>query len=453
MKLYAHQEETAEFIASHNATFCTSDPGTGKTIATIEGFIRAKGKRMLILAPLSILKPAWGQDLDTYAPHIPWEIARGPQREGIIKGKTTVIITNHDSVKWLAKMSPDAFKNFDTLVIDESTAFKHHTSQRSKALRKLSTFFERRIALTGTPNSNTVLDLWHQILILDEGTRLGTRFWAFRSEVCHPIQVGAQPNAIKWEDKPHAGDAVASMISDITIRHKFETCIDIPPNVTRTINVTLPAAQRRAYNTLLKTNTLETSTGCVNAIHAGIQVKKLLQLMTGAIYDEAGEVVKIHDERYNLVMQLVEERQKTLVAFNWTHERTALCKLADKLKIPYGVIDGKTPVKTREKVVKEFQEGNIRVIFAHPQSAAHGLTLTAGTTTIWCSPTYNAEHYQQFNRRIYRAGQTQKTETLRIAALDTKETEVYDKLEGKLVRMDDLLNLFTRLTHLKTNAA
>jgi SNF2 family DNA or RNA helicase len=92
------------------------------------------------------------------------------------------------------------------------------------------------------------------------------------------------------------------------------------------------------------------------------------------------------------------------------------------------------------------QAGQLKVVFAHPQSAGHGLTLTTATTVIWASPTYNAEHYQQFNRRIYRAGQTQKTEIIHIAADNTWEPDVYTKLQTKLERMDDLLQILNQLT-------
>ena len=71
------------------------------------------------------------------------------------------------------------------------------------------------------------------------------------------------------------------------------------------------------------------------------------------------------------------------------------------------------------------------MLFAHPQSAGHGLTLTKGTSAIWSSPTYNAEHFQQFNRRIHRAGQNLKTETILITARDTWEESVYEKLNTK----------------------
>ena len=78
---------------------------------------------------------------------------------------------------------------------------------------------------------------------------------------------------------------------------------------------------------------------------------------------------------------------------------------------------------------------------AHPQSAAHGLTLTRGVATIWASPTYNLEHYQQGLKRIYRAGQTKKTETITIVAEGTIEDKVWKALQAKKVKMEDLLTL------------
>jgi SNF2 family DNA or RNA helicase len=144
-------------------------------------------------------------------------------------------------------------------------------------------------------------------------------------------------------------------------------------------------------------------------------------------------------------MDLVNERKHSVVAFNWRHERDQLIKLAEAQKVSYEVIDGATPGERRTDIVQRFQAGQITVLFCHPQSAGHGLTLTKANTTIWCSPTYNAEHFQQFNRRIYRAGQTQKTETILIAAKDTWETDVYKKLENKLSKMEELLTVLLKI--------
>jgi SNF2 family DNA or RNA helicase len=152
-------------------------------------------------------------------------------------------------------------------------------------------------------------------------------------------------------------------------------------------------------------------------------------------------------------MELVEERKHSLVAFNWKHEVKALSELATKKGIKHAVINGDTPVKKRKEIVDAMQAGELQVVFCHPQSAGHGLTLTKATTVIWASPTYNAEHYTQFNRRIYRAGQTKKTEVIHIAANGTFETDVYEKLQVKTARMEELLTLLKNLNDIRSQAA
>ena len=81
---------------------------------------------------------------------------------------------------------------------------------------------------------------------------------------------------------------------------------------------------------------------------------------------------------------------------------TLLVELAEKQGITYEVIDGTVKAEKRKDIVTRFQAGQIQMLFCHPQSASHGLTLTKANTVIWCSPTYNAEHFQQFNQRIHR---------------------------------------------------
>ena len=83
-------------------------------------------------------------------------------------------------------------------------------------------------------------------------------------------------------------------------------------------------------------------------------------------------------------MDLVDVRKHSLVAFNWKHERDALIELAEKRGYTYEVIDGSVPAQRRPEIVQRFQAGQIKVLFAHPQSAGHGLTLTKANTIIWC---------------------------------------------------------------------
>ena len=442
MEAFAHQVRTTQHILSNPRCLITSDPGTGKTRAVIDAFAQ-RGGRMLVLAPLSILQASWGDDINKFAPHLTYSIAYAKNRAKVFANSKDVdiVITNHDAAKYLAK-NPALLQAFDTICIDEFTAFKNKDSQRSKALVKLVQPLDYRIAMSGTPNSNTILDIWHPTLVIDDGERLGRRYYSFRSHVCTPKFNGF---ANEWIDKEDSEQIVAAQLSDINIRYALEDCIDMPEQSVHTMYVELPKNIRAAYETLAEDSVLYTGTTTINAINAGAKVKKLLQLCTGAIYDAEGKSQEIHQERYDLVIDLVEHRKHSLVAFNWRHEREALVALAEKRGIKYSVIDGDTPAHKRGDIVDRLQAGQLQVVFAHPQSAGHGLTMTKATSVIWASPTYNAEHYQQFNRRIYRAGQTQKTEVIQIASKDTWETEVYKKLEAKLGKMEDLLHILNNL--------
>jgi len=445
IQAFEHQTTTTRFILDNPRTLITSDPGTGKTRSVIDAYAQRQTGRMLVLAPLSILSASWGDDIRKFQPALTFDIAYAKNRAAAFKSDAQIVITNHDAVKWIVK-NEAVLEGFDTLCIDEFTAFKNKDSQRSKAMARIAQHFEYRIAMSGTPNSNTILDVWHPALLVDDGERLGRRFYSFRSSVCNS-QFNGFANV--WVDRPDAQEMVAAALKDINIRYCLEDCIDMPEQSVRTMYVDLPPTIMAQYNTLAQDSVLYTGKTTINAVHAGAKVKKLLQLCTGAIYDEHGSAQGIHGERYDLVMQLVEERKHSLVAFNWKHEREHMVELANKLRISHAVIDGEAPAEKRKQIVNAMQAGALQVVFCHPQSAGHGLTLTRATSVIWASPTYNAEHYQQFNRRIYRAGQKQKTEVIHIAARNTWETDVYEKLEGKLGKMEDLLSILTDLSALK----
>ena len=162
MKPFKHQTTTTDFILSKPGVLITSDPGTGKTRSVIDAFVkRGFGDgRMLVLAPLSILEASWGDDIRKFAPQLSYSVAYAKNRMKAFDEETDVVITNHDAVKWLAQ-NPGYLEPFSTICIDEFTAFKNANSQRSKNAAKIMDNFEYRIAMSGTPNSNTILDVWH----------------------------------------------------------------------------------------------------------------------------------------------------------------------------------------------------------------------------------------------------------------------------------------------------
>ena len=395
---------------------------------------------MLVIAPKSLLRNAWEADARRYTPHLKVSCAYAENRAEAFAANADIYVTNHDATKWLAKQPASFWTKFDYLVIDESDAFRHPTSQRSKALTKIVKHFKWRCCMTGTPNPKSVMDLWNQVFLVDDGKRLGTSYYAFRSQVQVPTQVGPGVHMVQWEDRPGIEPIVSKLVADISIRHKLEDCHDLPDNIVSVQTYTPPKKVITAYETMRKAKVAELKSGLITAVNKAVAVNKLLQICSGAVYDDRGEYHVIDNERYELVADLVEQRKHSIVFFLWQHQRDLLIEEFKKRGLTYTVLDGSVSQKQKTQSVDFFQAGFYRVVLAHPKSAAHGLTMTKGTATIWPSPTYDLGWWIQGNRRIYRAGQKQKTETISVIAEGTREEYVYEEvLGGKSLRMDTFL--------------
>lgn len=445
-KPMAHQMVSVAHDAERNAVFDTSDAGTGKTAVRIWSFANRRAKKgygaMLVVATKSLLEAAWAKDLRTFAPHLTFSIARAENRAKAFAVDADVYITNHDAVKWLAEQPASFFKRFSEIVIDESTAFKHATSQRSKAAKKIMKFFQHRALLTATPTSNSITDIWHQALLLDDGKALGTSFFAFRNAVCTPYQIGRMAQAVKWEDKPGATDVVYSALSHMMIRHRLDDCVDMPGNHQYSVEYQLSAKQLASYRELEKSSMLVLKESkAITAVNAAAVANKLLQIASGAVYDGTGEYQLVDTGRYELVLDLAAERPGALVFFVWKHQRDYMVAEAQRRGLKFAVLDGDTPQRLRDEAVTAYQAGQLDLLLAHPRSAAHGLTLTYGTSTIWASPTFDLELFVQGSSRQHRVGQKRKCETIVVIAPGTRDETAWEVMQGKGDRMRAFLEL------------
>lgn len=447
--LFKHQQDDIKFILDRPYTFNTSDPGTGKTRTIIE-VIRQDPKRRpaLVIAPKTILAASWGADIQKFAPELDYTIATPKNRIDALTNNTDIVLTNHDAVLSIAKKDPKALNHFKYIVIDESTAFKNHESQRSKALQSLIKNTPYRTAMSGTPMPNSVLDIWHQLYLLDQGTRLGNRFYSFRNACCTPNQKRINGMSFnEWTEKPGIRTVIANQIQDITIRRTLDDCTDIPQQSISYYDYEPNTTIRQYYKGMADEAFVELNNErIIIGIHAAAQTIKMLQILSGAVYDN--EFYSLLDtERYDLVLDIAEQRQHSLISFMWNHQKHYLEDQAKKRKLPFATIDGETPFAQRLNIVENFQNGHYRILFAHPKSAGHGLTLTKAKTTIWTSPTYNLEQYLQFNGRTHRTGQTEKTEVICIRAINSIEEHVYNILNNKQTTQDEFLHFLPKEQH------
>lgn len=442
--LWNHQKVSVAFTTKHPRAFDTSDPGTGKTAVQIATYMaRAKRGRWLIICPKTLMRSAWGDDIETFAPTLTVAYADADKREAAFQAGTNVVVINTDGVKWIAD-NPHVLSGFDHLTIDEFTAFKHGTSQRTKAMLKLRKAFTHRYLLSGTPNANTVMELFTPTMILDDGKRLGTSYVRLRNVMQTPTQIGPSANHLRWDDKPGAAQATAELLADVTIRHEFAAVMaHVPPNFREVKRFELSKKIRKVY-AAVESECIHAfdDENYVSAVHAAALRTKLLQITSGAVYTQGEKEYELVDtQRYALTCDLIEEGQHSVVFFNWKHQRDYLTQELDRRGLTYAVIDGNTNDKLRPELVRNFQDGKYRAILLHPRTGAHGLTLTRGDTVIFTSPIYEADLMEQGIARIVRGVQDKQTRTVFIEAKDTVESKVYARLNSKNEAMQDLLSL------------
>ena len=470
---YEHQKENFTFKLAHPRSFDTSTCGTGKTLSALEAWrLRTGNGKLLIIAPKSTLEAVWFNDARKLMPNcqVGWfdrtKQAKDKSYINRLFDTNNIVIANIEAVNLILKLNLSAFTDF---ILDEFTSIKNRTAERSKNVQKLSLRFENIALLSGTPTPNGVLDIWHPAFLLDGGQRLGHNFFNFRNAVCQPVvKTAGFKQFTEWKEIPGAVEEVASILRDVTIRHVLEEVVDMPERVIVDRIITMPDNLRKQYDKmkadcilqletpqrmaakmhyamlkdpLLMRETFDLDTDDIVAVNKAVLAQKLLQIASGSAYLEGGGAKILDTSKYELIVDTVIERPASLVFFLWQHQRDALADILRQKKVSFEVIDGSVSQANRAKIIADYQAGKYQTLLLQPAAAAHGITLTRSVASIWCSPTYNLEHYLQANHRDYRIGQTKRSEVIRVQYADTIEGQVYDRLQEKNVNLNNLLDI------------
>ena len=156
--------------------------------------------------------------------------------------------------------------------------------------------------------------------------------------------------------------------------------------------------------------------GEITAANAASLSGKLSQIANGAIYDDSGEVIQIHDRKLDALEDIIEAAngKPILVAYWFKHDLTRISERLKKLHIPFSRLDDSDSIR-------RWNNGEIPVALIHPASAGHGLNLqSGGSTLVWFGLTWSLELYQQTVARLWRQGQT--SETVVVQHIVTKGT-------------------------------
>lgn len=411
---HAYQAHAIERIISAPAVGLFLDMGLGKTVITLTAindliYYRWQVARCLVIAPKKVAEATWTTEAAKWdhLQHLRIIPILGSAKkrqealtpEALERGDVWVI--NRENVAWLV----DYLRNdwpFDMVVLDESSSFKNPTSKRFRALRAIRQRITRLVELTGTPAPNGLEDLWAQIYLLDGGERLGRTITAYRD--MYFTQDRAYPGQAyrTYTPQPDAEERVRARIADICISMKAEDYLELPEYVENIVPVELDDKARKLYRRMEKDMLLDVDEQRITATSAAVLSGKLLQLCSGAVYDEDGRVVQVHTCKLDAFLELVEQLhgEHALVFYWYQHEAERLQEALSKTGLNVRVYSG--PEDERA-----WNAGEVDLLLAHPVSCGYGLNLQqGGHHAIWFGlPAWNLEVYQQANKRLHRQGQ------------------------------------------------
>ena len=425
-KPYKYQKIATEHIKRNKSTFLIAGLGVGKTRIVIEMLKDCKSHlTVLIIAPLSVARNVWPEELNKWDCDMNVHIALGNKKKrensvtavALFKG---ILIINPENIQWLCEELQKVKLQFDILVIDESTAFKSHQSKRFKALRKyISPYCKRRVLMTGTPMPNSVQDLWSQCCILDGGKSLGFNITAFRRDYMYQI-----PNRefSQWEPRKGAVEAVTQEIKHLV--HKIPVkASSLTKGMTYTTEkVELDSKSRKLYETYSEELVISCANGDITSRNAAVLSSKLRQLSQGFMYTDDGRVEPFNTSKLERLKQILDDNRGTnfLIVYEFKADLDRL-----KKAIPGGVIFDSS-------IIDSWNTGKISRMFVQYRKASHGLNLQGGGHhIIWYGVPWSLEAYDQMNGRLFRQGQQNHVYVCRLISNTPIEKRVLKALDRK----------------------
>lgn len=406
MSLRAYQWDIAHHIINTPRCAIWADMGLGKSLASLIAVdmldMIEDVSPVLVIAPLRVAKLSWPAEIKKWptTSHMRCVFISGgvKQREQALATKADVYTTNFENLPWLVNYYAKKWP-FKMVIVDESTRLKSFRpkqgSMRARHLAKVAhKYVDRMVLLTGTPAPQGLTDLWGQIWFIDKGRRLGTSFSAFEQRWFRSEQVGSNRFARRWVPLPHAQAEIENALRDVCLTVRAKDHLSVEEPVHNVIKVALPPKARKIYDQMEEDFFADIGLG-IEASTAAIKSMKCLQICSGALYldGDTQEWENIHDEKIRALESVVEEAAgaPVLVSYKFKSDLARLLKAFPQARA----------LDQDPKTLADWDAGKIAVLFVHPQSAGHGLSLQkGGNILVFFSLDWSLESYLQVIERI-----------------------------------------------------
>ena len=455
---YEHQKDALKKCWNKEAFAIFAEMGTGKTKIALDNacilYNRGKIDRLLVVAP----KGAYMNWVDLEIPtHVPDYIntkvlAWKPSTSAKYKAQLKDIMDLSDYRLKIMVMNVEAFStkkglNFAKLfligkslmIVDESTTIKNPQAKRTKSMLLLAKEAKYRRIMTGSPVTQSPMDLWSQMDFLDPEILGQSSFYAFRTRYAVMITANAAGGTHKFQKivKFRNLEQLGKLVSPHSYRILKKDCLDIPDKIFTKRDIELSEEQKKAYQEMKSNAMTILKDKSMTAVNVLTQLIRLHQITCGHMKTDDDEVIELKNNRLTELMQILGETTgKVIIWANYIYDINAIEKAVKEEfgRNSYCTYYGATKAEDRQKCIYDFQnsKNDCRFFIGNTQTGGYGITLTAASTVIYYSNNYDLEKRIQSEDRAHRIGQKNKVLYIDLVAKGTVDEKIIQSLRNKV---------------------
>ena len=428
-KPYAHQEEALQRSYDKKNFAYFMEMGCGKSKVLIDNIYWLCQNRLIdtaiIVAPKGVYMNWVNNEIPTHMPEdmdpeiYLWKAnsTRNEKKrltEGVSnRNKFRILVMNIES--FVTKKAPVFLESFThrsefLLAIDESTTIKNPKAKRTKAIMKFGETAKYKRILTGSPITQSPLDLYSQCAFLNKRLLGYDSYWSFQGRFAVIRQQRMGNHSFNQVVGYKNLDELTQKLKIFAHRTTKKEALDLPEKIYTTRQVELTSTQEEHYHSMKKTSVIFLEEGdMVTAPEVMTRLLRLQQLLCGYLVNDDGETVELANNRIKVMMEVVEEMTGKVII--WSRFRYDIKKIKNELSKTYGsgsvvTYYGDTSQEERDSAIHNFQTNpETRFFVSNAQTGGRGITLTAASNVIYYSNDFNLESRKQSEDRCHRIGQ------------------------------------------------
>lgn len=492
--LYPFQRAGVAFLKTAKRALLADAPGTGKTRQSMSAILELYKEGidpfpLLVICPNST-KVQWAREIEVVWPGLDVQVVSGTttQRRKQLERPAHVYIINWEALRGHSNLVPYgnvAFVKciacggdnekvseskcqvhekelnripFKSVIADEAHRMKSGKSQVTRAAKAATGDAEIRFALTGTPISNTIEDLWSIL------NWISPKEWPVKSKFIDRTVESTfdmYGNKQYWGVKSHMKEEFEKTFHPIMRRMSKEVVLPfLPPVVRERRDVDMAPKQKKAYIQMRDQMLADLDDGGVHAVTSPMTVSQRLTQFASSygtmsvedyVDKDSGELktktsitLDAPSNKIDAFMDDIEDfGDDQVVVFSASKQLINLLSAKmDKHGYKHGLITGDIVDDfERQEYIDRFQEGKLQFILVTTAAGGTGLTLTAANTAVFLSRPWSMIESEQAEGRVLRIGSEIHDSVTYVdyVSTGTVDEHVMDVLDGKLGRLEDIL--------------